>query len=90
MGFGYEWSKGNWLASSSIGNWWVISSPREDSVYVVTIQGLYKLAAANSTSYVRPTIVIRKALVTKLEEPTTREKSSVEKLIEKNKDLFKK
>ena len=89
MGFGYEWSKGNWLANSSLGNWWVISSPREDSVYVVTSTGAYKLAFANVAYYVRPTIVIRKALVTKLEEPNSNKKSALDIVTEKAKNLFK-
>jgi hypothetical protein len=87
--FGYEWTTGNWLAGSSVGYWWVISSPRDDSVYVVTYTGTYKLVAANSISFVRPTIVIRKALVTKLEEPTKKDKSDGELLIDKSKELFK-
>ena len=97
MGFGYEWSTGNWLASSSLGDWWVISSPMDDSVYAVTKTGTYKLAKANATNYVRPTIVIRKAFVEKMEEQNqdkdkiepalyTKAKDIISKEIEKSKE----
>ena len=75
MGFGYEWTTGNWLASKTIGPWWVISSPKPDSVYTVTTTGSYKLTNANTFNYVRPTIVIKKEQVKKIEEPITIEEN---------------
>lgn len=66
MNFGQEWNTGNWLANSTIGNWWVISSPKEDSVYVVTGTGAYRITKANTTNYVRPTIVISKENIEKI------------------------
>lgn len=67
MGFGYEWSTENWLAGSSLSEWWIISSQNE-KVYAVTKTGTYKLYSPDSTNYVRPTIVIDKSLVEKIEE----------------------
>lgn len=67
MGFGQQWSTANWLANSKIGNWWVISSPKNDSVYVVTSTGAYRITKANSMNYVRPTIVISKENVEKVD-----------------------
>lgn len=71
MGFGYEWTTGNWLASKNLGSWWIISSPKSDSVYSVTTTGSYKLNNANALNYVRPTIVIKKEYIKKIEEPIT-------------------
>lgn len=70
MGFGYEWSEGNWLANSDIGTWWIISKQNE-KVYCVTSIGSYKLQSPISPNYVRPTIVIKKSnITTKVEEKT--------------------
>lgn len=67
MGFGQQWSTANWLANSKIGNWWVISSPKNDSVYVVTSTGAYRITKANTMNFVRPTIVISKENVEKVD-----------------------
>lgn len=67
MGFGYEWSEGNWLANQKLGIWWVISSQNEQ-VYAVTQRGVYKLYSADSLNYVRPTIIVKKEIVKKIEE----------------------
>ncbi len=73
MGFGYEWSEGNWLANNDIGTWWIISKQNE-KVYCVTSIGSYKLQSPISPNYVRPTIVIKKAnITTKVEEKTNEE-----------------
>lgn len=66
MNFGQQWNTANWLANSTIGNWWVISSPKEDSVYVVTSTGAYRITKANTANYVRPTIVISKENIEKI------------------------
>lgn len=67
MGFGQQWNTGNWLANNKIGNWWIISSPKVDSVYVVTSTGAYTITKANTVNFVRPTIVISKENATKID-----------------------
>lgn len=67
MGFGYEWSEGNWLADPSFGYWWVISNQNE-KVYAVGPTGVYKIYSADSYNFVRPVIVIGKEMVKKNDE----------------------
>lgn len=64
MGYGYEWSEGNWLANSSLGIWWINSS-QNGKVYAVTKIGSYKLYSANVSHFVRPVIIMNKDLVEK-------------------------
>ncbi len=64
MGFGYEWSTGNWLADSSLGYWWVVSDIN-GKVYAVGPTGVYKIFNADSSNFVRPVIVIGKEAVKK-------------------------
>lgn len=64
MGYSYEWSEGNWLASSTIGTWWLGSS-KKNGILVVTPKGNYRLYSANQKGYVRPVITIDKDLVKK-------------------------
>ncbi len=59
MGYDYEWTTGNWLASNSLGTWWLDSSQNE-KIYVVNTIGSYKLSNAAETNYVRPVITINK------------------------------
>ena len=82
MGFGYEWSVGNWLANQTLGTWWIISAQNEQ-VYAVTSSGVYKLYTADSLNYIRPTITISKELVEKIEE--TDEEDLMPEII---KDIF--
>lgn len=64
MGYSYEWSEGNWLASSTLGIWWLGSS-KKNGVLVVTPKGNYRLYSVNQQGYVRPVITIDKDLVKK-------------------------
>ena len=64
MGYSYEWSEGNWLASSTLGTWWLGSS-KKDGVLVVTPKGNYRLYSVGQQGYVRPVITIDKDLVKK-------------------------
>ncbi len=84
MGFGYEWKEGNFLASKSIGNWWVISE-QNNKVYAVTATGLYKLCEADTLNYVRPTIVIDKDKVKKYKEKEETKEDTEEKTTENKK-----
>ena len=69
LGYGDEWSEGNWLANSKLGNWW-IESEQNQKVFAVSPNGSFKLFYAKSYNYVRPTIVIKKELViAEKEEP---------------------
>ena len=64
MGYGYEWTEGNWLASVSLNNWWISSAKEasvessENKVYAVNKDGTYRLMKANAYNYVRPVITI--------------------------------
>ena len=60
MEWDYEWEEENWLASKSIGYWWLNSS-QNGKVYVVNNRGSYSLQAANKQYYVRPVIEINKS-----------------------------
>lgn len=64
MGYSYEWTEGNWLASPTVGIWWLGSS-KKNGVLVVTTKGNYKLYSTNQQGYVRPVITIAKDLVKK-------------------------
>lgn len=64
MGYSYEWSEGNWLASSTLGIWWLGSS-KKNGVLVVTPKGNYRLYSVGQQGYVRPVITIDKDLVKK-------------------------
>lgn len=64
MGYSYEWSEGNWLASSTLGTWWLGSS-KKNGVLVVTPKGNYRLYSVGQQGYVRPVITIDKDLVKK-------------------------
>lgn len=64
MGFGYEWSEGNWLANSNLGIWW-INTYQNNKIYAVINRGSYKLYAPTKENYVRPTIVITKDKILK-------------------------
>ena len=68
MGFGYEWSEGNWLANYDLYTWW-INSTQNGKVYAVTYKGTYKLIKPDAINYIRPVIVISKDSVTKVVEP---------------------
>jgi hypothetical protein len=71
MGYGYEWTEGNWLASVSLNNWWISSAKEasvessENKVYAVNKDGTYRLMKANAYNYVRPVITIEKKLIEK-------------------------
>lgn len=65
MGFGYEWSQGNWLASPSYGTWWLLSE-QNNKVYIVAHNGSFYLVRPNSIHLIRPVIVIKKDDVTKI------------------------
>ncbi|MBR1386135.1 MAG: hypothetical protein IJ568_04845 [Bacilli bacterium] len=67
MGFGYEWSDGNWLANRSMDNWW-IDSEQNGKVYAVSPNGSFKLYNASSYNLVRPKIEIKKEFVSKYKE----------------------
>ena len=67
MNFGDEWDQGNWLANSSFQKWWILSE-QNDRVFVATPRGTFILTSPTKSYYIRPTIVIKKDLVTKLEE----------------------
>ena len=67
MNFGDEWTTPNWLANSGLKNYW-IQSEKNNKILVVTEKGTFNLSDPNKTKYVRPTIVIKKELVTKVEE----------------------
>ena len=67
MNYGDEWSEGNWLASNDYKNWWILSD-QNDKVFVVTSRGTFILTNPSKSYFIRPTLVINKDLVTKLEE----------------------
>lgn len=67
MNYGDEWYTGNWLASGDFQKWW-IQSEQNEKVFVVTAKGTFYLTNAGSSYYIRPTIVIDKDSVTKIEE----------------------
>lgn len=67
MNFGDEWKTGNWLASNDNQKWWVLSS-KNDKIYVVSSRGTFYLSNAKNYHFVRPTIIIKKDLVNKVEE----------------------
>lgn len=67
MNYGDEWSQGNWLANNDIQKWWILSE-KNDKVYVVSFKGTFFLSNAKNYHFIRPTIVIKKDLVTKVEE----------------------
>lgn len=64
MGYSYEWSEGNWLASSTLGTWWLGSS-KKNGILVVTPKGNYRLYSVSQQGYVRPVVTIDKDLVKK-------------------------
>ena len=67
MNYGDEWTQGNWLASNENQKWWILSD-KNDKVYVVSSRGTFYLSNAKNSNFVRPTITIKKELVTKIEE----------------------
>lgn len=67
MGFGYEWSEGNWLANYDLYTWW-INSTQNGKAYAVTYKGTYKLIKTDAINYIRPVIIISKDSVTKVVE----------------------
>lgn len=73
MGFGYDWTEGNWLANNDLDNWWILSD-QDEKVYAVTSTGMYKLYNPESSNYIRPVIVIDKEFVAKVEEVKDEEK----------------
>jgi hypothetical protein len=83
LGLGNEWSEPNWLGNDKLVLWWVESSPKEDSVYVVTHRGTYMITKANTKHALRPTIVISKDKIKtedeEVEEPTEENTEEVEK-----------
>ena len=72
LGLGSEWNEPNWLGNDGLVPWWVESSPKEDSVYVVTPRGTYKITNATTQYALRPTIVVSKDKI-KTEEEITEE-----------------
>jgi len=67
MNYGDEWSEGNWLASYENQKWWILSE-KNDKVYVVSSKGTFYLSNAKNSHFVRPTILVEKRLVNKVEE----------------------
>ena len=82
LGLGSEWAEANWLGNDTLVLWWVESAPKEDSVYVVTPRGTYKITKANLENALRPTIVISKDSVNK-EEKTPEDKTENTEVDEK-------
>ena len=78
MNFPDEWSQGNWLASSSLGYWWIISE-LNSKVFVVAPNGTFKLYSANSYNKVRPVIEIKKESILKEEKPKEETKETQKK-----------
>ena len=66
MNFGDEWTQGNWLANGNFPKYW-IESEQNNKVFVVTSRGTYILVNPDSSYFIRPTIVINKDLVKKVE-----------------------
>ena len=62
LGFPFEWKTENILAGKTLGVWW-IEGVNKDSVYAVTIRGVYKLYKPGDYNYIRPVIVIDKDLI---------------------------
>ena len=77
MEYGDEWSEGNWLANSKLGNWW-IESEQNQKVFAVSPNGSFKLYYAKAYNFVRPVIVVKKDMI-KPEESET-----VKKIIDNN------
>ncbi len=57
--FGYEWKNGNFLASTTLGYWW-INTIQNSKVYTVNTIGSYVLLPSTKENYVRPVITIDK------------------------------
>ena len=57
---GYEWNEGNFLASSTVGYWW-IKEIKNNKIYVVNTKGSYVLINANGLNYVRPVVTLDKS-----------------------------
>lgn len=62
MGFGYDWSEGNWLANEETKTWWLRTS-KYSHIYVVTERGSYMMDEATSKNYVRPVVKVLKNYV---------------------------
>lgn len=67
MEFGDEWSNDNWLAGKENQKWWVMSR-KNGKVYVVSFKGTFYLSNAKNSHFVRPTITIKKELISKTDE----------------------
>ena len=67
MNFGDEWYVPNWLANVGLQNYWILSD-KNNRVFVATSKGTFYLAEPNKSKFIRPTIVIKKDNVTKVEE----------------------
>ncbi len=67
MNYGDEWNQDNWLAGVYIQQWWILSE-QNDKVFVVTSRGTFILTSPTKSYYIRPTIVIKKDLVTKIDD----------------------
>jgi hypothetical protein len=66
MEFGYEWTTGNWLANEYLAGWWIISS-QNNKVYAITSVGTYILYSPSTLRFVRPTITVKKDIITLVE-----------------------
>lgn len=71
MEFGDEWSEGNWLANSKLGNWW-IESEQNQKVFAVSPNGSFKLYYAKSYNFIRPVIIVKKDLIKPEESDTVK------------------
>ena len=67
MNFGDEWTTSNWLAGTTYSGWWLLSE-KNNKVYAVTSRGTFVLTNPNNYQFIRPVIVIKKDVVTKIED----------------------
>ena len=58
LGIGYEWTEGNFLASDSLGFYWINSE--SDKMYVVSPRGSYKMTSKDSLYFIRCVITVSK------------------------------
>ena len=67
MNFGDEWAEGNWLANDNSQKWWILSN-KNDKVYVVSSKGTFFLSSAKNSHFLRPTILVKKEYIKRVEE----------------------
>ena len=58
LGYGYEWTEGNFLASYDIGYYWINSE--NEKLYAVGPRGTYRMSSKETLYFVRCVITVSK------------------------------